>query len=326
MDSKLKIAIIAGLFILVIAVVSANMERNTADECAEEIIFAHQDRVAGIIATIAFEKGFFEEEGLNMKQMRFTSGPACAEALLYADADFGTMGDTTAISSVAQGHPVTIIASHGSGENRHRIMVSDESGIESIADLEGKRIAVKYGTSTHGGMLLFASANGLDLSDELIDLRPSEQLTALATGSVDAMVASEPTPSQAEADGYGHELATLGGLNNTYPILILVSNDFAENNPDKVVSVLRALEKATEYVQENPEEAAVIQGEINGIDAEIIENAMLRHDYELDMSERTVESLISTSEFLVSIGNINTVPDFNNVTDPSYLEKASNAA
>jgi sulfonate transport system substrate-binding protein len=320
MNEKWKIAGVVGFFILIIIGVSANMSQNIEENVEQEIIFAHQDRVADAAPIVAFEQGFFEDEGLNVRSMRFSSGPACAEALLYGEADFGTMGDTTAINALAQGHPVKIIASHGGGENRHRIIVSEKSNIQSIADLEGKRIGVKLGTSTHGGLLKFSQEHGLDLGDNVIDLGPSEQLTALAAGELDAIVASEPTPSLAEASRYGHELATLGGLDNTYPILTLVNKQFAEENPDKVVAMLRALKKATDYIHDNPEEAASMQADITGIDSNVIENAMRYHYYELDMSNTTTDSLTGSAEFLMDVGEVRTMPDFGMVADPSYLE------
>ncbi|WP_406660145.1 ABC transporter substrate-binding protein [Methanolobus sp. ZRKC3] len=319
MNEKWKLLGVAVFFILIIFAVSASMSQN-AENAGDEITFAHQDRIADAALIVAFEQGFFEEEGVNVKPMRFSSGPSCAEALLYGNADFGTMGDTTAIITVVQGHPVKIIASHGGGEDRHRIIVSEKSGINSIAELEGKRIGVKLGTSTHGGMLLFAKENGLELTDEIIDLRPSEQLTALAAGELDAIVASEPTPSLAEAGGYGHELATLGGLDNTYPILTLVNKQFAEENPEKVVSVLRAMQKATDYIHENPEEVVSIQAELTGLDGEVIENAMEYHYYELDMSDKTTDSLKVSAEFLMNVGKIKNMPDFSTVTEPTYLD------
>ena len=58
----------------------------------------------------------------------------------------------------------------------------------------------------------------------IIDLTPPTMTDALLAGSLDAFAASEPTPSAAEQKG-ARELATLGGLGNEYPILILASRD-----------------------------------------------------------------------------------------------------
>ena len=157
--------------------------------------FAYQDRIADAAAIIAVKKGFFEEEGLILKTSVFTSGPACSEAIVSGAADIGTMGDTTGIIAISN-FPVKIVASHGGGEHRHRIIARNGSGINSISDLKGKRVAIKFGTSTYGGFLLFAEKNNLSLDEmTLIDMKPIDMPAAIAAGSVDAVVASEPSPS-----------------------------------------------------------------------------------------------------------------------------------
>ncbi|MCD6537931.1 ABC transporter substrate-binding protein [Candidatus Bathyarchaeota archaeon] len=288
-----------------------------------EFVFAYQDRVADLASIVAVKLRYFEDEGLNgVRAMMFHSGPACVEALVYGKADFGTMGDTTAILIAASKQPLKIIATHGGGENRHRIIARYGSGIRSIEDLVGKKIAVKKGTSTHGGLMLLAEKYGLDLDPYLIDLDPSSQLTALASGAVDAIVASEPTPSIAEYKKYGYEVATLGGLNNTYPILLVVRSEFAERHPEVVVKVLRALIRASRFIHEHPADAAGILANITGIPVEAVMKAMKYHYYNVTMDPRTVESLESMAKFLRDIGKIEETPDFRRVIDTSYLKEA----
>ena len=285
------------------------------------ITFAYQDRVADAASIIAVKKGFFAAEGLNIRPVIFSSGPACTEALTYGDADFGTMGDTTAIITTSKGRGFTIIASHGGGEHRHRILVATGSRIKTFHDLEGKRIGVKKGTSTHGGLELLARQEGLDLSDEIIDLAPRDQLIALAAGEVDAIVASEPTPSKAEADGYGHELTTLGGLGNTYPIFILVNSKFAAQHPDMVGKMIKALSRATAFIEDHPEEAVTIQAAQTGLAPEVISKAMAYHHYGLSLDDSVQDSLAVTAKFLKDIGKIEHVPAWNEAIDPFYLQK-----
>jgi ABC-type nitrate/sulfonate/bicarbonate transport system substrate-binding protein len=200
--------------------------------------------------------------------------------------------------------------------------VSEGSQIESINDIEGKRIGVKKGTSTHGGLLRFSEAHGLDLEDELIDLDPSDQLAALAAGGLDAIVASEPTPSQAEDGGYGRQLATLRELGNSYPILLVVNGDFAAEHPETVARVIGVLMRATQFIRDYPEEAAAIQSEITGLDPSTLGRAMTFHYYDVSMGDPTILSLEQTARFLKDIGTINEVPDLDVAVDSSYLEEA----
>lgn len=92
-----------------------------------------------------------------------------------------------------------------------------------------------------------------------MDIKPSLQLTALAAGQLDAMVASEPTPTQAEANGIGRQLSTLGGLDNVYPIFILVNRGFARENPGTVLKFLKAIKQAAAYVQYQPDAAMFLR-------------------------------------------------------------------
>jgi len=288
----------------------------------EKLVFAYQDRGADAASIIAIEMGFFEMEGIKVEGKRFTSGPECTQALISGAADIGTMGDTAAIVTVAnQGENFHIIASHGSGEHRHRIIVHKDSAKEDLSDLEGQRIAVRKGTSTYGGLLSLSERHGLDLSEEMIDLSPSLQLPALESGEVDAIVASEPTPSMAEFKGFGRELATLGGLNNTYPILLVVNVSYGQENPERVVAFLRGIERAVNFIEENPQDSARILANISGLPEEVVERSMVFHDIQLVMDRQTMQSLDSMAQFLVMQSSISKQPDFDTVVDTGYLEE-----
>ena len=293
------------------------------DTKRKEFIYAYQDRVVDAVSIIAVEKVFFRQEGLSLIPRMFSSGPECMEALISGSAAFGTMGDETAIIvGSKKGDSFKIVCALGNGEHRHRIIVSNNSGITKIADLEGRRIGVKKGTSTHGGLVQFEKRHGIDINDEMVELPPSLQLTALVAGEIDAIAASEPTPSQAEAGGYGRELATLGNLNNTYPVLLVVNSDFAKRNPEIVAGVIRALARAEAYIKDHFDESAMIISHITGLNAEVTKKAMGYHRYGVILDDETVDGLRATSNFLKEIGNITELPDFDRVVDRSYMERS----
>jgi sulfonate transport system substrate-binding protein len=282
--------------------------------------FAYQDRIADAMSVIAVEKGFFAREGVQVKPMMFTSGPACTEAVVSGSADVGTMGDTTAVISVARA-PVTIIASHGGGEHRHRIIVKDTSPIRSFRDLTGKRVAVSKGTSTYGGFLAWAKARKLDLSKvRVVDMKPEDMGTALLSGAVDAAVASEPTPSVLEEKG-GRQLATLGGLGNNYPILLVARNDFLRKHPEAATRFLRALARAAEFVRDHPDETARVMAAKTGLSPAAAAKAMQRHYYRLQLDKQTRASLDKTADFLVQQRILDRAPDLRRTVNDRYLPK-----
>lgn len=286
--------------------------------------FAYQDRVVDAVPIVAVAKGYFRDEGLTVETSRFTNGPACSEALLSDAADIGTMGDATAVIAAVRHAPVKILASHGNGEHRHRLMVRKDSRLRRPGDLVGKKLAVKKGTSTYGGLLLWAKKHDLDLAKvDVIDLRPGDMAEALRSGSIDAAVASEPTPSQIEAKGIGRELATLGGLGNSYPVMLVVRERFLEMQPEAVSGFLRAMRRAAKFLTDSPDEACRLVAKATGLSVEVATAAMSRHEYALRLDEAIRKSLQQTAQFLLSQKTIEHLPDWTRVLDTRWIRKAS---
>jgi sulfonate transport system substrate-binding protein len=281
--------------------------------------FAFQDRIGSVIPIVAVKKGFFEEQQLDIKPLRFNSGPACAEALYSGAADIGGMGDTTAIIMVTRSPDVLILASHATGEHRHRIMVREDSAIRTLDDLKGKQLGVKKGTSTFGGLLAaLERANIPPTEIRIIDLTPPTMTDALLAGSIDAFAASEPTPSAAEQKG-ARELITLGGLGNAYPILILARRDKLADQPEAFRRFFRAMQRAQQYAADHPDETAPMMAEETGLALATTRTAMQRHDYHLRLDDEILSSLNQTAVFLKDQKIIHNVPDFKTCAIPGML-------
>ncbi len=312
-----------GLLAVLLALIfgCAKEKPKSGEAPAQKVRFAYQDRVADAASMIAVEKGFFRDEGLEVEPLVFSNGPGCSEALLSGAADIGTMGDTTAVIAVSRS-PVKIIASHGGGENRHRIVVAKDSPLRSPKDLIGKRLAVKRGTSTYGGLLAWAESVNLDLSKvKVTEMRPGDMGDALLSGAVDAIVASEPTPSLVEQRG-GRELATLGGLGNSYPILLVARDEYLSAQPEAVKAFLRAMQRASQFIQDNPEEAAQVVAAKTGLPLEVAKRSMQYHYYSLQLDEQTRASLNMIARFLVEQKILEAEPDLSQAVDDQYLGAA----
>jgi ABC-type nitrate/sulfonate/bicarbonate transport system substrate-binding protein len=287
---------------------------------AEPLRFAYQNRIGDAVSIIALAEGFFAAERVQVKGMLFNNGPACAEALYTGAVDIATMGDTTALSVVSRDPAMRILASHGAGEHRHRIIVAKNSPLRTLADLKGKLVGIKKGTSTHGGFLALLAANGLQTADiQLVDLSPDILPEALSAGSLDAFVASEPTPSMAETMG-GRELGTLGGLGNDYPLLIVAKSIVLQMRETELVAFFRALRRAERFICENPAETAAILGKEDRLSAELARKAMTRHSYSLRLDDTVLKSLAQTARFLHGQHKISQMPDLKAVVSTRLLE------
>jgi sulfonate transport system substrate-binding protein len=316
------VLLLTSAVLVAVGVAGIRLYRQNAAPAGTEpspIRLAYQDRIGSALCIVAVEKHFFQEAGVPVEAFRFNNGPACAEALFSGSADVGEMGDTTAIIAAARDLPVKIIASHGSGEHRHRLVVAGNSPITRIDQLAGKTVGVKKGTSTYGGLLAFLAARGMPAETlRLIDMRPEEMPDALLAGSIDAFAASEPTPSLAELHG-ARQLTTLGGLGNNYPVMLLARNQLLEQRPATVRNLLAALHRAELFIRENPKETTTVLARATGLPADLVERSMALHEYRLLLDKPVLASLEETAEFLRSQGLIDRLPDLRRAADTSYL-------
>ncbi len=279
--------------------------------------FAYQDRIGSVIPAVAVRQGFLAQEGLDVATLQFNSGPACSEALYSGAADIAGMGDTAALIIAARASNMRLLASHATGEHRHRIMVRTDSPLTRLTDLAGKSVGVKKGTSTHGGLLLALIKAGV--SDvTLIDLSPPTQVEALNAGSIDALAASEPTPSAAELKG-ARELTTLGGLGNAYPIMLVAKKSFIDANPEALARFFRALRRAEAYIAANPEDVVRFMAEQSGLELETTRKAMAQHVYKLRLDSSITSSLEQTADFLEREHIIEHKPDLATIIEARFM-------
>lgn len=288
-------------------------------QAAEPLRFAYQDRIGDALSIIAVKKNLFTAEGLQVKPLLFNNGPACSEALFTGAVDVATMGDTTAVSAVTKVPDLRIIGSHGAGESRHRIMVPANSTMQRIEDLKGKRLGVKKGTSTHGGLLVLLKTRGIAVGElKLVELDPDTMPAALAAGSLDAFVASEPTPSLAEQQG-ARELTTLAGLGNSYPLLIVAKSATLQKREAELKKFFRALARAEQFLVTHRNEAVMMLSQATGLTPEMTRRAMQRHSYRLQLDPHTLASLEQTAAFLKEQKKISQTPAFTKVMDTRFV-------
>ena len=114
------------------------------------------------------------------------AGPAVNEALASRQLDFVYLGDLAAIIGRANGLPTRLLL--GSRGSESYLAVTKASGIKTLADLKGKRVAVYRGTADQLAFDRALQTVGLnERSLQVINLDWNAGKAALAAGRVDAV-------------------------------------------------------------------------------------------------------------------------------------------
>lgn len=196
----------------------------------------------------------------NIKWTKFDSGADVNTAFIAKEIDFGALGS----SPVARGlsAPLNIpykvaFVLDVAGDNE-ALVARNGTGINTIADLKGKRVATPFASTAHYSLLAALAQNGLSTADvQLIDLQPQAILAAWERGDIAAAYTWLPTLDQLRKTG--KDLITSRQLaKDGKPTLDLaaVSSDFAAAHPD-VVDVWRQQQaKALNVIHDDPAAAA----------------------------------------------------------------------
>src|SRR5690606_35609717 len=121
----------------------------------------------------------------NIKWVKFDSGADVNTAFVANELDFGALGS----SPVARGlsEPLNIAYQVAfildvAGDNE-ALVARNDSGIDTIADLKGKRVSTPFASTAHYSLLAALDLNGQSPADlQLIDLQPQAILAAWERG------------------------------------------------------------------------------------------------------------------------------------------------
>ena len=219
---------------------------------------------------IALEKGFFEEEGIDAEAEWFEAAQPISVATAGGDVDVGATGITASLyNMVSGGENLLIVADKGreqEGYSSTAVLVPNDSSIESMEELKGKKIGITQTGSTYhymAGRLL--EEYGLTTGDvELVPLNSIPGLMeTLQSKQVDAVLLNEPNISRVLDEGYGKEILQVGDEIEYQTSGIFFSQAFADDK-ETAVKFLKAYARATQYYYDavlTKEDGVIVPGE-----------------------------------------------------------------
>ena len=213
---------------------------------------------------IAYEKGFFAEEGFDVN-------------LISADTETrkiglnnGTIpivnGDFQFFPSIEEGVKVKVV--DGLHNGCIKFVVNPDSDINTVEDLKGKKIGVdEIGGTPHQVASVWLEQAGISAlqQDGEVEFLPFSdgnlELEALYSGDIDVAAIWDPLGSVAEKEGKARvifDLSTDPAFANKYCCFLYASEKLVNEKPDEIAALLRAYRKAQDWISNNPEEAVDI--------------------------------------------------------------------
>lgn len=204
----------------------------------------------------AIDQGCFEEEGITVELFPFADGPSEIAAMEGGSIDLAYIGKG-AHKLCIQGRALLFAPS--SVHTSDKIVVTAESGIQSVEDLAGKKIAFNQGSSSESTLDSALSIAGLTRDDvELFDMDVAYMPSAMASGQVDAAVCWNPYSSEILKNMEGsYEVEFSNGSINMSSWICLPG--YETENHDVLVRFTRALFKGMDWGSKEENYEAVAQ-------------------------------------------------------------------
>ncbi|MEG9224642.1 ABC transporter substrate-binding protein [Aeromicrobium sp. Sec7.5] len=211
---------------------------------------------------VAIEKGYFEDEGLEVDVKPGTGSVDVMKLVASGQADFGAADFSTVAATVAnEDIPVKAVGMVHQ-QSLAAIVTLADTGIEDPAELEGASIADQAGSTNQVLFPAYAEAAGFDGSSvTFVPSAPPSLPQLLASGQVDAIGQFVVGKGLIEAAAQGREAKFFPYsefLPDLYGNAVVASDTLIADDPELVEKFTRALLRGLEYSIENPEETGDI--------------------------------------------------------------------
>ncbi len=271
---------------------------------------------------IAYEKGFFAEEGFDVN-------------LISADAETRKIGLNNGTIPIVNGdfqffpsieNDVKVKVVDGLHNGCIKFLVKKDSKIQGVKDLKGLKIGVdEIGGTPHQVASVWLEKNGISAKPEDGEVKflpyndGNLEVEALNKGDIDVAALWDPFGSVQEKTGKYRvifDLSTDPTFAGKYCCFLYASEKVLKDSPEKVAALLRAYRKAQDWIAKNPEETVqiIIDGKYAQIeDKDLAVSLIKSYEYpskeDRDSNKQNVESDVNYfSTELYNIGYLKTKP------------------
>lgn len=297
-----------------------------------DINIGHLNSTAHLLAFVAKEEGFFEEEGLNVTLTQFSSAAELVNGIESDKLDLAFIGSVPTLTFQSQGHDISIFG--GAMTNGHGYVIKseftdkDEAGVEV---LKGRNVAsVKNSVQDAELQILLKNAH-IPIGEGEYEVNivyfdsQKDAYAALLNDSIDAASAYSPYTSLAASQGYkvvyycAHEEA----LQNQPCCRQVAKTSALSQYPNTYTAIERAFIKAYKFTQTDHEKTIQDVKQYIDIEDDLI-NVELYDGFATSSPDPDKQGTIELKNTIVELGYTEDY-DIEPLYNTSIYEKALNS-
>jgi NitT/TauT family transport system substrate-binding protein len=280
---------------------------------------------------IAQAEGYFAEEGLEVEFIEM-QGEQATPLLIQGELDVMAGVGAYYLNAIARGAEIKVVADKGhigttgcsSGAALVRRDLFESGELDSVAELKGRSMQVRSATMEEYYLDKLLDPAGLTTDDlVLLDMPAPAELEAMAKGTIDLFMGSEPWTTRHLQSGNAVLWVPYNDLVPGYQhSTIVYGPSLLQTNPDAgrrfMVAYLRGVRQ---YNEGKTERNVEIMAEFSGLDKDLLQAACWFYIY--DDGHVNVQSVLDFQQWAVGKGYLDSVVPEEQFYDPSFVEYAN---
>src|SRR5438477_776979 len=307
-------------------------EAKQPPEVKQVEIWAVKDPQEAAQIALADVLGYYKEEGLDTTIKWIVSGTDMPSLAASGQVNFYGEGNFTNAILRDKGVDMRYVVRTADISGTQSFVLGPNAKVSSPKDLEGKKVGMAAGAGVSVAIANMAKQYGIDYSKiQFVNLQPPDQAPALARGDIDAMAVWEPWSLAGRKLGgtvyFTGNRSYVDGAEKQVPWLYLdsginVKGDFMDKNPNTVKAVIRAIMRATDYINTNPiEKSAAALSPALEVPAEDLATIQNDNIYSDQWDQRAVEGSNEFIKWGADLKYVSKPMDVKEVTDFRYLKE-----
>lgn len=228
---------------------------------------------------VAEANNYFEDAGIKYELVKMESSGQLAATLSKGDVDAAFEVLTAPLLVEEAKNPGSIklfsVSDLTTAKPFDSIIVKDNS-INSLNDLEGKKIGVTPGSVFNSQLLYFLKFKGVDTGRVLTEpVGLADQIISLSNNQVDAIYSIEPVAETAVSEhGFRRLYASVfaNTINHSPQGAAALSSNFLSENPEFAKKIVDVFDKSVDFIRSDEGAARGIAGHRLNLPAEVSGN------------------------------------------------------
>lgn len=291
---------------------------------ATRITFASGTAVPSTVIFVAQEMGYFANEGLDVRIENCLGAFRCMLDMLDGKAQFSSAGDFSLMFNSLERKDFVVLAAYSYSSSTLKLLARKSAHIRKAEDLLGKRVGIIKKTASHYFLDNFLLLEGVDPRRvEHIYMEPEQMSAALANGSVDALSTFEPLASKQGAVLGKDAFEVNVPAYNVGTYLVALRKTVVQSHAE-TVKLLRAMEKAVQFILREPKKAKAILAKHSDMDAAAIDAVWAGSQFKLVLDPSLLVTLNNVARWAKNENLVNDAqfPAFSDFIYPEPLNAA----